>query len=81
MRRPRSLRAVITDTFERMSGASGQPVYITMREAGRLLGVSSPTLRRYDQRGLLTTYRTPGGHRRFLLSEVRALAGLRSVPS
>jgi DNA-binding transcriptional MerR regulator len=38
---------------------------------------ASTTLRRYDQRGLFTTYRTPGGARRFLLREVRELAGLR----
>ena len=58
-----------------------QPLYITMREAGRILGVSSPTLRHYDQRGLRTTYRTPGRHRRFPLREARQLAGLRSVQS
>ena len=54
-------------------------VFVTMKEAGRILGVSSPTLRRYDQRGVLRTYRTPGNHRRFLLSEVRELAGLHAT--
>ena len=54
-----------------------EPVWVSMKEAGHILGVSSPTLRRYDQRGVLTTYRTLGNHRRFLLSEVRELAGLR----
>ena len=59
-----------------MINMASEPIYVLMREAGRILGVSSSTLRRYDQRGVLRTYRTPGNHRRFLLREVRELAGL-----
>lgn len=51
------------------------PVSVAMR----ILGVSSRTLRRYTQEGLLPDRRSPGGHRVFVVRELRAL-GLRRAP-
>jgi putative resolvase len=38
---------------------------ITIREASDLLGVSTKTLRRWEQQGKIASIRTLGGHRRF----------------
>ena len=43
------------------------PVWLTVGEAARYLGVSEPTLRKWTDRGDVTAFRTPGGHRRFRL--------------
>lgn len=40
-----------------------------------LLGVSVETLRKWEKEGQISCQRTPGGHRRYLLSEVEALQG------
>ena len=39
-------------------------------EAAKILGVSIETLRRWDRAGKLNSIRTPGGQRRFALSEI-----------
>jgi len=39
--------------------------WISIHEASALLGVSPATLRRWSEAGEVTTFRTPGGHRRF----------------
>jgi predicted site-specific integrase-resolvase len=44
--------------------------YIAIGDAAKMLGVSIPTLRRWDREGLLIAERTPAGHRRYLASEV-----------
>lgn len=43
-------------------------------EAAGLLGIDTRTLRTYDALRRLTVRRTLGGHRRYLPSEVHALA-------
>jgi putative resolvase len=43
--------------------------------AAALLGVSVPTIRRWDQRGWITCERTAGGHRRVPAAEVARLRG------
>jgi putative resolvase len=43
---------------------------ITIREASDLLGVSTKTLRRWEQQGKIASFRTPGGHRRFRQEEL-----------
>lgn len=43
------------------------------REAEVLTGMSARSLRRYNTLGLLGAKKTPGGHRRYWESEVRAL--------
>lgn len=38
---------------------------VRAREAAAYLGVSLVTLRRMEKQGVLSPYRTPGGHRRY----------------
>lgn len=47
---------------------------LTPAEAARLRRVSQRSLRRWNEQGLLEAERTPGGHRRYWLSKVRALS-------
>ena len=48
--------------------------WLSLRDACRLLDVSNTTLRQWADNGYLRVYRTPGGHRRFLRSDVEAFA-------
>lgn len=43
--------------------------------ACQLLGVSTPTLARYAKRGQLRAQLTPGGHRRYFVSDLAVAAG------
>jgi excisionase family DNA binding protein len=43
---------------------------LNLEEVSRLLGVCPTTVRRYTTRGWINHHRTPGGQRRFLLSDV-----------
>ena len=47
--------------------------YLGPQGAERFTGLSRNTLIRYVQRGALTHFRTSGGHRRYALSELKAL--------
>jgi excisionase family DNA binding protein len=47
---------------------------LTPAEAAKLRRVSPRSLRRWNALGLLEAERTPGGHRRYRLSEVRSLS-------
>lgn len=47
-----------------------ETVWLTVGDASRFLGVSEPSLRKWTDRGDLATFRTPGGHRRYLLDEL-----------
>jgi DNA-binding transcriptional MerR regulator len=47
--------------------------WISLGEASRLLGMSEATLRRWSDRGLVSVFTTPGGHRRFSRSSLRSL--------
>ncbi|MDR1537069.1 MAG: IS607 family transposase [Clostridiales bacterium] len=46
--------------------------YISIGKAAKMLGVSIPTLRRWDSEDKLSPERTPSGHRRYLASDVAA---------
>ena len=48
--------------------------WLSLRDACRLLDVSNTTLRQWADNGYLRVYRTPGGHRRFLRSDVESFA-------
>ena len=52
--------------------------WLTLGQACRLLNVDESTLRRWADAGQVRTFRTPGGHRRFAESDVRAIVGGRS---
>lgn len=47
-----------------------QSDFVPLSKAVKILGVSPSTLYRYEKAGLLKVYRTAGGHRRYLVSEV-----------
>lgn len=48
---------------------------MSMKDAKRVLGVSSHCLRAYAYKGLLTDHRSPGGHRVFDANGLEALRG------
>ena len=48
--------------------------WLSLRDACRLLDVSNTTLRQWADNGYLRVYRTPGGHRRFLRTDVDSFA-------
>jgi excisionase family DNA binding protein len=47
--------------------------WLSLQEASQMLGVHPSTLRQWADSGKIPTVRTPGGHRRFAESDVRAL--------
>jgi excisionase family DNA binding protein len=49
------------------------PEWVTLTEACRLLGVSPSTVRRWADTGVIRTFVTPGGHRRFSRAGLEAL--------
>lgn len=51
----------------------GSRSWIGLNEASRRLGVSATTLRRWADAGVVRTFVTPGGHRRFDAASVGAL--------
>jgi excisionase family DNA binding protein len=66
------------DTIEDL--IASQDRLITVREAADLLRVSIVSLRRWDKSGQLRAARTPGGYRRYRLSDIRRLQGVVSGP-
>jgi excisionase family DNA binding protein len=48
--------------------------WLSLNEASRRLNVHPATLREWADRGRIRTFRTPGGHRRFSVEDVDALA-------
>jgi excisionase family DNA binding protein len=48
---------------------------VTLKEACKLLGIHPTTLRRWEDAGKVRADRTAGGHRRYDLAELMALAG------
>jgi len=55
------------------------PGWMTLTEACRLLGVSPSTVRRWADSGMVRTFVTPGGHRRFSRAGLEALLPHRPV--
>lgn len=54
---------------------------LAIGDASRMLGVTVETLRRWDRDGRIGSFRTPGGQRRFPLSEIRRLRDASQVPA
>lgn len=63
--------------------ADDDPI-LTTREAARMLGIAVSTAQQWIENGAIPAWKTPGGHRRVRLSDVRALlrerAGLEPLP-
>ena len=56
-----------------------QKTHLTPNEVAELLMVNPVTVRQWAARGLLRSLTTPGGHRRFLLSDVEEFARSRAA--
>jgi diguanylate cyclase (GGDEF)-like protein/PAS domain S-box-containing protein/excisionase family DNA binding protein len=56
------------------TAAVEEPATVTLKEAAGTLGVSTSTFRRWADAGRVQAVRTPGGHRRFAVADVRRLA-------
>ena len=55
---------------------------VRARGAAAYLGVSLVTLRRMEKQGVLSPYRTPGGHRRYSIEMLEDyLEGSRRIPT
>jgi len=52
---------------------------INIKEASQLLGVTTKSLRNWERDGKITSSKTKGGHRRYLLSEIQKLQGIEIV--
>ncbi len=52
--------------------------WLTLQEAADLLGIHPATLRSWADAGVIPSFRTPGGHRRFALEDVQAFIQSRS---
>jgi excisionase family DNA binding protein len=59
--------------------APGQKRYVTSLEAAGLLMVSPVTIREWARKGLLPSVSTAGGHRRFLLDQLRQFAAAHGI--
>lgn len=67
-------------TVSRSDPPTDAEVWLSVHDAAAMLGVSSATLRRWCAHGDIEAFTTPGGHRRYALSAIRALqSGLRAV--
>jgi len=53
------------------------PSLLSIGKASEYLGVSVDTLRRWEKRGRLNTYRSPGGHRYFKKQELDQVFGMK----
>lgn len=47
--------------------------YLDISTAAQRLSVCKETLRRWDRKGTITSYRTPGGYRRFLEADINKI--------
>ena len=55
--------------------------WLPLGAASRLVGVGPDTLRRWADSGKVESYTTPGGHRRFRETEVKALLASLTTPA
>jgi excisionase family DNA binding protein len=54
-----------------LAGRPSQDTWLTIGEAGRAVGISRTTLLAAEEAGLIAPARTPGGHRRYRLDDLR----------
>ena len=50
--------------------------WLTLGDASKQLGVSPATLRQWADNGTVRSFRTPGGHRRFSISEMQSIVAV-----
>ncbi len=62
-----------------MSIEPGSPDWLGLGGAARLLGVAPQTLRRWSDAGLVATFTTPGGHRRYRRASLERMIAERPV--
>ena len=55
---------------------TASPEWLTLSQAGKMLGVHGATLREWADKGLIESFQTPGGHRRFALADIRTFLEL-----
>src|SRR5581483_2838839 len=55
--------------------------FYTIQEAAKLLNVSTKTLRRWDERGILVAQRTAGNQRRYTVVQIEAFQNSRNLIS
>jgi len=53
----------------------------SIAEAAKYIGVSPLTLRNWENKRLIKSFRTPGGHRRFRKSELDRIIGINGTGS
>jgi excisionase family DNA binding protein len=58
----------------------GSTGWLTLSQASKMLGVHGATLREWTDKGLIESFQTPGGHRRFALADIRAFLELGKSP-
>ena len=67
-----------TDTRLAVVGENAVPQWLALKEASDFLGVHFTTLRTWADNGEIPVFRTPGGHRRFSLDDLRRFLAQRS---
>ncbi len=67
-----------TDTGLAVVGENAVPQWLALKEASDFLGVHFTTLRTWADNGDIPVFRTPGGHRRFSLDDLRRFLAQRS---
>ncbi len=51
-------------------GGAGSDEWLTLGQAAKYLGVAQSTMRKWTDSGRVSTFKTPGGHRRYRRSEL-----------
>jgi excisionase family DNA binding protein len=54
--------------------------WLSLKEASELLGIHFTTLRKWADEGAIRVFRTPGGHRRFSVTDLRRFLETRASP-
>jgi excisionase family DNA binding protein len=67
------MRTLMSEPLQSIGGRGGSSRWVSLRRACEILGVDDSTLRRWADSGRLRIYRTPGGHRRFSLSNLEEI--------
>jgi excisionase family DNA binding protein len=63
----------VSDATQGVAQRSASGRWVSLARACEILGADESTLRRWADAGRLRVYRTPGGHRRFSLSDLESM--------